>query len=60
MYNSFKLIIYRDDRVIFILEGTIALHKRFYGNIAKISTTNTLGEDLVLDVKANAKRRESA
>ena len=38
----------------------MSLHKRFYGKITMVSTTGTLGEDLVLDVKASKKRRETA
>jgi hypothetical protein len=60
MYNSIKLIIYSDDRLIFILEGEIALQRRFYGSLARLTTTNTLGEDLILDVRPNKKRKESA
>jgi len=51
MYNSLFFINYRDDRVIFILDGIISIHKRHYGKIAKVSTASTLGEDQVLDVK---------
>ena len=41
----FLLINYRDDRVIFILDGIISINKRHYGKIARVSTTGTLGED---------------
>ena len=40
-----KLIKYSDERLIFIVEGEVSLHKRHYGKIAKVTSTGTLGED---------------
>ena len=45
--------------MIFILHGEVSLVKTHYGKIAKVTHTNTLGEEIILDRRAQ-KRRESA